>query len=877
MLEISNIKKSYILKDQSVEALKGLTVRFRKNEFVSILGPSGCGKTTLLNIIGGLDKYTSGDLIIDGVSTKEYKDKNWDNYRNHKIGFVFQNYNLIPHQTVLENVELALTLSGVSKKERRARATEVLDKVGLSDKLKSKPNQLSGGQMQRVAIARALVNDPSIILADEPTGALDSKTSVQIMELLKKVSEDRLVLMVTHNPKLAAEYSTRIIKLLDGELIEDSKPYSEQDLRKDEKEQKELEEKIIAENQTNQDEKNHFLKKREKKKSMSYFTALALSFKNMLTKKGRTIMISLAGSIGIVGIALILAVSGGLTTYIDNMQSSSLASYPVSISSMAVDFGAVMGGINEDREEGTDDELAIYNPADSLMDLGKYNYLSGDFVDYVNDYYQNQEKEKYLNDKIISYASDMRIITKENGKYIPIYNQVSASIMNGTPTNSANFQAGLNNKDYVLSMYDVIGGTSAHYPNSMNEVALVVDQDGTIPIGILNSIGITATGIDGKYNNIRYEDLIGKTYRLILNDEYFDSSTMKPKTIDFNNVKISTWDANDYQTELEDMYNSMDTVELTISCVLRGKKDANGYVFSNGIVYTQQLAEFYHNDCKDSSVIDTVKDYLLNDLSKWTKEVDFGNGPVTIDDLQFPTPYVFAIDELSMVSDMDEFSTNSPYILQQALARYAANLTPEQIVDIYLQMYGGSDTPTGLYFYVKNFEGKDDIISMINAWNNKDGVFTIMFSDTSAFLTQMLGTLVNIISYVLIAFAAISLVVSSVMISIITYTSVIERTKEIGILRSVGASKRDVSRVFNAETIIIGFAAGLFGILIAGIFCIPINLILNALTGISGLAVLPTVGSVVLIAISIGLTFVAGLIPARMASKKDPVKALRSE
>lgn len=864
MLEISDIKKDYVLKDQSVNALKGINICFRRSEFVAILGPSGCGKTTLLNIIGGLDRYTSGDLIIDGISTKEFKDKDWDNYRNHRVGFVFQNYNLIQHQTVLENVELALTLSGVKKAERRKRAIQVLEKVGLGDKLKSKPNQLSGGQMQRVAIARALVNDPEIILADEPTGALDSKTSVQIMDLLKEVSKDRLVIMVTHNPDLANKYANRIIRLLDGELIEDSKPYSNKEAEKEIK--KHLEKKAKQETKE--------FKKTEKKKSMSFFTALALSFKNLMTKKGRTIMVSFAGSIGIIGIALILAVSAGMTGYIDNMQSQSLSSYPVTVSSIALDYDSMMNTIQDgvDTGENDDNAINIYDPSSSLINLGKFNYISSEFIDYVNDYYSNENKRDLLNDYLISYASEMRLIThNELSGYNAINSDVTTSALTGT-TSALFFEEV--KEDYVLSLYDV-KGTNAHYPSNRNEIALVVGDNG------LSTTELRNLGIDVVYKsdgqggieideqgqpiieNINYDDVIGKTYKLLLNDAYYDTDTMLPK-YDFSLDSVID------QSNLETLYNDVNTVELTITCVLIHKEDASGSIFSNGIMYTHDLADYYRENSKNSAVVQKVKSDYLNE------DGTFIDGMKT-----FAIDYMVNISEVSQYLGTqyeDLFRYDSPIKMQQTLKQALnVNLTDEEIIDLYLQVYGASDVPSNIYFYAKNFESKDDLIVMLDSWNNSHSENQIVLTDSSAMITDLLGTLVDIISYVLVAFAAISLVVSSVMIGIITYTSVIERTKEIGVLRSIGASKRDIMNVFNAETTIIGLTAGIIGILLAGILTIPIALILKALTGIGGLAVMEPLSSVILVLISVVLTFIAGLIPARIASKKDPVIALRSE
>ena len=887
MLEISKITKDYVLKDETVKALKGVDICFRRNEFVSILGPSGCGKTTLLNIIGGLDRYTDGDLIIDGKSTKEFKDKDWDNYRNHRVGFVFQNYNLIPHQTVLENVELALILSGVSKKERRARAIEVLTQVGLGDKLKSKPNQLSGGQMQRVAIARALVNDPEIILADEPTGALDSKTSVQIMELIKKVSKDRLVIMVTHNPELAEQYSTRIIRLLDGELLEDTKPYSkkqaDKDLEKYHQKQEKLKQIQKQEEENNKKSKTIVFKKTEKKKSMSLFTALALSFKNLLTKKGRTMMVAFAGSIGIIGIALVLAVSAGMTGYINRMQSDSLSSYPVAISAVSVDLNHLtnaMGG-SDKKEEVKDDEVAVYNLLETLKDYGKYNYISQEFVEHIKDYYGSEDKKKHLNALNISYASDMRLITKMEQQItgmsqpleimVPINSVASFSAFSGTT--SATFFEGLDNKDYVTSLYDVHG----KYPTEKNEIALVLNSS-SVADTTLMSFGINSPSMneDGKYEPLKYEDIINKKqYRLLMNDRYYDETTFK-EVLNFD--ELTSMDSIiSKQAELLDMYgaeNQENTLDFTITAVLTLKEDASGSIFSDGLMYTKALGEYYRQDCKQSKIVQST-------LAKYTYE----NGSFVNGDEAFYKNYTVNISELGMISGMIEgglnsnsYSYSTPNEVKMNLEKmFKIYLTPEQVIDLCLQTYGASNIPTGIQVYLKTFEAQDDFNAMLKDWNSLDGVYKISYLDSSGMLTNMLNGIVSIISIVLVAFAAISLIVSSIMIGIITYTSVIERTKEIGVLRSVGASKKDVSRVFNAETIILGLTSGVLGIIISGILTILISVGLKALTGISGLAQMELVSSVVLIVVSMLLTFIAGLIPAKIASKKDPVKALRAE
>lgn len=847
MLELVNIKKQYQLKDQTVDALKGVNLCFRRNEFASILGPSGCGKTTMLNIIGGLDRYTDGDLLIDGVSTKQFKDKDWDNYRNHRVGFVFQSYNLIPHQTVLENVELALTLSGIKKKERRERAIAVLEKVGLGDKLKSKPNQLSGGQMQRVAIARALVNDPEIILADEPTGALDSKTSVQIMDLLKEVSKDRLVIMVTHNPELAIKYSTRIVRFLDGELVEDSKPYTHAQAEKEIEKHKAK----LAKRQ----EKSGFVKT-EKKKSMSFFTALGLSFKNMLTKKGRTIMVSFAGSIGIIGIALILAASAGMMGYINNMQSDSLASYPISVTSVAVDLNSLKNGVNARGDRGepvADDELSIYDMKEMLTRYGSYNYISDDFVAYLNNHYAEKSKKDMLNELQISYAGSMHFVTDykygENTIVYPINNVPTTSVLNGTTTST--FFEALTNEDYVRGLYDVIG----NYPTQADEVALVLNSR-SVANYQLKELGID---LPNEGSKLKIDSIINnKKYKLLYNDAYYKLDG--EPVLNFNGLtNVSNIIAN--QSTLASLYASEHTKELKITGVLILKDDASGSIFSNGIMYSRALAEEYRANCKASNVVANLKANVLTDKNTTLK-----------------VPYKVNISELAYFTEGTIYEFNSLQEMVNMLTSDSLkiNLTDEQLVDLYLQMYCASDVPTGVYFYCKSFDAKDDLTTLIKNWNNQSTV-KIVYNDSSQMLTNMLGSIVNIISYVLVAFAAISLVVSSIMISIITYTSVIERTKEIGVLRSVGASKRDVSRVFNAETTIIGLLAGVIGVVVSFLLSLVLNVVLKSLTGVAGLVSLQPLTCLILIAISVLLTFLAGLIPAKIASKKDPVLALRTE
>lgn len=823
MLELKNISKTYAMGDLKVEALKGVSINFREHEFVSILGPSGCGKTTLLNIVGGLDKYTSGDLIIEGKSTKNFTDKDWDAYRNSKIGFVFQSYNLIPHLSVLENVELSLTLSGIKAKERKERAKKALSDVGLIEVINKRPNQLSGGQMQRVAIARALVNDPQIILADEPTGALDSETSVQIMEILKKISKKRLIIMVTHNKELAEKYSTRIINILDGLITNDSSPYSP---RK---------------------EKEREISSKKDKTSMSFLTAFNLSFKNLFSKKGKTILTSFAGSIGIIGIALILAVSSGFTNYINNMQSDTLSGYPITISSVAIDYSALTsGGGRPEISEGEDGSLNIYNIQDILLDFGNFNYLSSGFVNYMQDYYNNDQESRNpeLNAMQIQYATNMFVLTDFNNQIVRLETTESVSSLSGS-TSSIMFE-GFDDKDYVLSYYDEVVG---HYPQNKNEVALVISQSNTISTTQLQSLGISFTENNNTYEPISLESLLGKEYKVILNNDRYTQSQDESNNTTFT-------ERSDYQT----LYNLETAETLTISGVLRLKEDASSSLFDEGIMYLPEFRREYTENCKNS------------DIAK-----------KTVQDKKLYVPYKLDISELNMfIQDDSLFNFTDPYVMQYIIQnQYHTDITIDEVIDLALQAVGASSVPTGIYIYPTTFEAKQNVLDYIEEWNElEDGQGNnIVYTDATGFLTSTLGQLVNIISYVLIAFASISLVVSSIMIGIITYTSVIERTKEIGVLRSIGARKKDISRLFNAETATIGLISGILGIVVTYIFCPIINVIINNVAGVNvgQIAMLNPLHGLALIAISVVLTLISGLIPSRIAAKKDPVVALRTE
>ena len=867
MLRLKKIKKTYEVGDLKVRALKGIDVEFRKSEFVSILGPSGCGKTTLLNIIGGLDRYTSGDLIINGVSTKQYKDKDWDNYRNHSVGFVFQSYNLIPHQTVLENVELALTLSGVSKKERRKRAAEVLAKVGLKDKLKNKPSQLSGGQMQRVAIARALVNDPEIILADEPTGALDSTTSVQIMEILKEISKDKLIIMVTHNPELAEKYSNRIVKLLDGDLIDDSNPFMEEEAEK---------EKPLLSVAKDEDLSKRELKKKKKKTSMSFFTAMALSFKNLLTKKGRTSLVAFAGSIGIIGISLILAISSGFSAYVDNMQKDTLSSYPVQLTNSNYDMASLMqiflDSDSEGKEHGDDkvytkqeltDMLSKFNASSSKSDLKSFKtYIEGEGKSKIEEY-TSAVQYVYAANINAYYNSDVNGLVCANpttvfSDVITAYPALHPEIMSDSDMkmrygllsymfgSSSSFYTNefwsemLDNQELLKSQYELVGEGS-EWASEYNEIMVVVDENNEISDYTLYGLGLLEQSelevlLDDYIHNrdsqpvetsFEYSDLLSMEYKLILEADYFveqpDGTYLDVRT-------LKTTDPTSYQSEIQRLYDEKG-ITVKVAGLIREKEDASALSINTCIAYSSALTKHIITANNQSAV---VQAQLEND----TKNVVTGE---TFD------------------------SAKAKQLKENVLA---------------LLGYADLSDPQGIYLYPINFEAKQKISDLISDYNAKcveagEEEKVITYTDTVGTMMNSISTIISAITYVLVAFVGVSLVVSSIMIGIITYISVIERTKEIGVLRSVGASKRDIKRVFTAESFIIGLASGLLGIVISIILIIPINIILKHFTGLGGIASLPILGAVILVLISIGLTLIAGLIPARVAAKKDPVVALR--
>lgn len=834
MIEIKNINKTYGAGESRVMALKNINLLFGNNEFVSILGQSGCGKTTLLNILGGLDRYDSGDICINGKSTKNYSGSDWDTYRNHYIGFVFQSYNLIPHLSVLENVELALSLGGMDKKRKRIKAVNALKMVGLENQLRKRPNQLSGGQMQRVAIARAIVNDPEIILADEPTGALDSETSIQIMDILKEISQSHLVIMVTHNKELAERYSSRIINLHDGKVVNDSK-------------------KVQVECGEKKPEK-------KKKSSMSLITAFSLSFKNLLAKWGKSLLVSVAGSIGIIGIALVLSVSNGFTNYINKVQSEALGNYPITVSAITMDMNSFMSINNEEKTEINEETTIIpYNPLLKYVQYGHYNNLTSEFVKKVNnlELQDGATGNKSFNLIDYNYFVPVKLITKDSSNtYKFVKRRNAISILSNDASSS--LYPMLDNTKFVMEQYDLIYG---NYPQKSendlftSDLLLVVDSGNKIAYSTLEEVGIKVEKNSlGEYEDINFEDIIGKEYKLITNDQYY-----VPNANNFDNItsfsKIDTTN-NDI---LEESYQNSQTT-LKISGIIRPKKNATSTMLSTGLVYMRDLENFYMNDCKNSVIAQKERENIAN-----------GNFDIY-------DPYYIEVAELSMLPPFSSVQSISNFLMNQ----YGYTLPDEEIFEIAMQQIGISNMPINIKFYPKNFAAKETVVKMIEEYNKdrpSEGS-KIVYSDNSQFLTNTLGQLVNIISYVLIAFASISLIVSSVMIGIITYSSVIERTKEIGVLRSLGARKRDISRVFNMETFIIGLSAGVIGVLITFILTFPISTIIKSVSKgsvVTNLAILRFDHMIILILISVILTIVAGLVPARIASKKDPVKALRAE
>ena len=861
MLGLKNIKKSYKTADFTQVALDNINLEFRKNEFVSILGPSGSGKTTLLNIIGGLDRYDSGDLIINGKSTKDFKDRDWDEYRNNSVGFIFQSYNLIGHINVLSNVEMSMTLSGVGSKEKRKRALEVLEKVGLKDHAYKKPNELSGGQMQRVAIARALVNNPDIILADEPTGALDSNTSIQIMELIKEISKDKLVIMVTHNPELAQKYSSRIIRLLDSKIIDDTMPYNptkkeREDAKKD--------------------------SKMSRKTSMSFLTALSLSINNLKTKKGRTILTAFAGSIGIIGIATIMSLSNGVQSYIDRTQEETLSSYPLTIQENTIDASAMIELMMGQKEIDTSmqEENKVYsndimNEVMSTMSskIEKNNLKR--FKEYLD---TNREK---INDSLTAieynYDLNLNIYSQKDGKTVKsnpstVFEKIGmdfggANAMMSQFTSTDVFLKQLDNEEFVHSQYNLLAG---NWPQNYNEVVLLVDKNNQVSDYTLYSLGLKDQDeLEAKYNKIlsgeevESDEQTSYTYDDILNLEF----KVLPQT-DYYEKEGNVWiDKSEDEEYIEQKLENAET--LKVVGIIQINEEAIANTTSGVILYTKELEEHIIDKVSNSEI---VKEQLANDKINVFTGLEFN---------EESTSKEFDINSLSDEQRAYLMSLSQEE-LAQVVAAYSenANATYETTLD--KMGYVNIEEPSTINIYPKDFEAKENIenfISEYNAMVENEGneSDTINYTDTVGLIMSSVTSIVNIISYVLIAFVSISLVVSSIMIGIITYISVLERTKEIGILRSIGASKKDISRVFNAETLIIGFCAGVLGIVCTYLLTFPANAILKAVVNVSGLVQVPWIPALVLVCISMILTVISGLIPSKMASKKDPVIALRTE
>ena len=982
MLTLKDIRKDYVVGDTTVHALRGVSISFRESEFVSVLGQSGCGKTTLLNIIGGLDQYTDGDLVINGRSTREYKDRDWDTYRNHTIGFVFQSYNLIPHQSVLANVELALTISGVDKAERRERAVKVLERVGLGDQLNKKPNQMSGGQMQRVAIARALINDPDILLADEPTGALDSETSVQIMELLQEIAKDKLVVMVTHNAELAERYSTRIVRLLDGQITGDTDPFDPEGAEPPRED--------VG----------------KKKPSMSFLTALSLSFNNLKTKKARTLLTAFAGSIGIIGIALILSLSNGIQTYINQVQEDTLSTYPLTIEAQAADLSSMiesMAGVASDSEEHELDavysNVILYDLMDSLMSMDtETNDLESfkDFLDEnggnINEYTSAIQYVYDPNFDIYTEDADGNVVKSD---VVELLNELMANMYGGDFSSyfdtMGDFYSSFESWQEMLpgdngelisptltEQYDVIYGS---WPQDYNEVVLVVDQNNEVSDLVLYTLGLRTQDelnasleaymngetVDAEVQSWSYEDLCGLTFKLV---GYYDKYVFDDTTGTYTDVSGT-------EAGLEYLYDNDDIgIELKISGIVRRNPDAVAGMMSGAIGYTSALKDYVIADSQGSDVVvdqyanpdvdvitglpfatgdeqepsveeikAEVDDYIasLNDEDKALLYTDLMSTPsddyldtavqqalgsLSREDIESMMisgyaeemgvdedavrDYIEQMDDdtlMEYVAEMARTSISEQYAeavseqmsslsqQQLAMALGMTELSDWQYEHIYnelmpvrysdstydnnMKLFGFVDeeSPDGINLYATTFADKDEIARIIDEYNASVGEEQqISYTDYVAILMSSISTIINAISYVLIAFVAISLVVSSIMIGIITYISVLERTKEIGILRAIGASKRDISNVFNAETLIEGLTAGLIGIGLTLLLNIPINAIVQHLTGIESLkAILPAAGAVILVVISMLLTFIAGLIPSRFAAKRDPVEALRTE
>ena len=947
MLKLVNIKKDYKVANSKVPALKGVSLCFRENEFVGILGQSGCGKTTLLNIIGGLDHYTEGDLVIDGKSTKDFSDREWDVYRNHRIGFIFQSYNLIPHQTVLGNVELALTIAGVSREERVERAKQALERVGLGAEMNKRPNQLSGGQMQRVAIARALVNNPAILLADEPTGALDSKTSVEVMDLIREIAGERLVIMVTHNPELAEEYATRIVRLKDGEIESDSNPYSEEEEEKDRLESKAFQEPAAeapaAEAPAEEvSEEPKAAKKRKKPRAkMGALTALALSFRNLLTKKGRTILTSIGGSIGIISVCLVLALSNGFNHYIKKTEEDMLSYYPVQVTESAFDMASVMTSFTSPQNMPDLEEIGDRVYVDSFLtglanDMAIQNNVSPQYIDYVQKMNENwyaeimygygaglvnnlymtvqtggftaknentgedvtvpsvtknlslsQLKTDYIKD-LRTYKSDYASLTG----FADFFGNIVHKMPGTSDFTSDNYAS------YVLSQYDVLDPATMHFPENENEAVLVISPDRAATdltlaqLGLLNEADFlslfdkgkdTATEEERQPLFIEYDKIVGKDYKLLYNDTVYLEDTDPNALYPFeykDSFKSKTPETPDVEEEWTAL-TSEDGVNMKITAILSLKEGLNYGCLQNGLNITEAAIDRYVQVNLNSKIVDWIKNH-----SNVKDDPVFGAYVQNLDMDIFRSPCA--------ASQFDSYYYSISQFVPSVSGTPLANLRVAGEIETVVRYLGGDDSYTSISIYARDFDGKEEMLAYLDEWNNMcergetyklkgydDLVLgegdKITYSDTVGVLMSMVQTMLNAITYVLVAFTAISLVVSSVMIGIITYVSVLERVKEIGVLRSLGASKQDIRNLFNSETFMIGLTAGVIGVVVSYLLSFVINAILNPLTGIAGLASLNPVAALVMVAISVVLTLISGLIPASAAAKKDPVIALRTE
>ncbi len=887
MLVLKGITKDYQTGDTKVEALRGVDLRFRQSEFAAILGPSGCGKTTLLNIIGGLDQYTSGDLVINGQSTRQFRDRDWDTYRNHSIGFVFQSYNLIPHQTVLANVELALTLSGVGREERRKRALEALERVGLRDQIRKKPNQMSGGQMQRVAIARALVNNPDILLADEPTGALDSETSLQVMEILKEISKEKLVIMVTHNPELADAYATRIIRLLDGRVVSDSAP---------------------AEEPSEKEAGNA----RQNKPSMGFGTALSLSLNNLLTKKGRTLLTAFAGSIGIIGIALILSLSSGVNAYIKRVEEDTLSAYPLEITQQTMDISDTLSSLmGVSAEEGEHPDGKVYsgsrmtnlmsawwssitnnnlksfkayledpaNGVDSLVSGIQYGYDTALLL------YREDEKGQIVQVNP-STAMDATGVTEMMEMSMANAGTFSQTLMTESSRRMNVFQPLLDNGELLRHQYDVLAG---RFPEKMDEVVIIVNSRNELSDYTLYTLGLKdqselaaqfeqlkeGNPIESEAVEYTYDELLNLRFRLAMNPVFYEKRGSRW-------VDLRTEDENILREQLNQ------AMEISVVGILRPAEGTVATSTGSGVGYRFELMEYAVSQVNESQIVREQRENPGIDVFTGqpfdTTAEDLMNALDRMSFSEFVQQYGSAMGWSEEIqAQLSGLSAMLNFLPKDNIKRFLPTVLPEVIGGSYaknMAALGASDldTPSSIYIYPRSFESKQAVTDLIEAYNasaSEENV--IRYTDYVGLLMSSVTNIINAVSYVLIAFVAISLVVSSIMIGIITYISVLERTKEIGILRAIGASKRDISRVFNAETLIVGFGAGVIGILVSLGLVVVMNIIIKELAGLSNLAALPPLGAALLILISMALTFIAGLIPSRIAAGKDPVVALRTE